>query len=73
MARQFRRDFQRIQRAARVASAKRDQFRFRISGELEVELAESAFGIVERATHQRCDVLLGERTQHQHADPREQR
>ena len=68
-----RREFERAERDARVAVGEPDKRRHRFVVERDVLRAEAAFAIVERAPHERLDLVVAERVQHEHARAREQR
>ena len=73
LTRQFGRDFQRIERLARVAARLRHQLLERAVVQNKIEAAQSALGIRQGALDQDRQVGFRERVEHQHLGARQQR
>ncbi len=73
LARQLGGDFQSVERLARIAARLRRELLERAVIQREVEAAQSVLGIGQGAFDQDRQVGLGERVEHQHLGPRQQR
>ena len=73
LARQLGRDFQRVERLARVTPRLRHQLIQRVLGQGQIEGAQPALGICQGALNQDTQIGFRQRVEYQHLGARQQR